>query len=185
MPIDSFRVANHADAEAIAALVNSAYRPESGATGWTHESNLVEGKRTSAAQILAILSKHHSVILLGLNNAAIAACVHIAKDGKLSQIGMLAVNPILQGAGAGKHMLAAAEKYASSVFGAEKSSMLVVSARTELIAFYLRRGYHKTGIVLDYPISAGAGIPKHPEMKIEILEKSLLSPIPDNSASVA
>ena len=84
---------------------------------------------------------------------------------------MLAVNPILQGAGAGKLMLAEAEKYASTVFGSEKFIMVVVSERTELVSFYLRRGYQKTGLVLDYPISAGVGIPKNPEMKVEMLEK--------------
>ncbi len=171
MSIDSFRAANHAEAEAIAALVNGAYRPESGITGWTHESDLVAGNRTSAAQILEALSRHHSVILIGLNHGAIVACAHVEKDGNSSYIGMLAVNPILQGAGAGKLMLAEAEKYASSVFGSDKFVMVVVSERIELVSFYLRRGYQKTGLVLDYPISAGAGIPKNPEMKIEILEK--------------
>lgn len=173
MSIDSFRTANNTDAEAIAVLVNGAYRPEPGVTGWTHESNLVAGSRTSAVQILETLSRHHSVILVGLNNKAIVACVHVEKDGNNSHVGMLAVNPSLQGAGAGKLMLAEAEKYASSVFGSEKLVMVVVSERTELVSFYLRRGYRKTGLVLDYPISAGTGIPKNPEMKIETLEKRL------------
>ncbi len=72
-------------------------------------------------------------------------------------------------------MLAEAEKYASTVFGSEKFIMVVVSERVELVSFYLRRGYQKTGFVLDYPISAGVGIPKNPEMKIEMLEKRLNS----------
>ena len=175
MSIDSFRTANNAEVEAIATLVNGAYRPESGVIGWTHESDLVAGSRTSAAQILETLSRHHSVILVGLNNEAIVACAHVEKNGNSSHIGMLAVNPIFQGAGVGKLMLAEAEKYASSVFGSEKFVMVVVSERTELISFYLRRGYQKTGLVLDYPISAGVGIPKNPEMKIEALEKRLNS----------
>ena len=43
MNIDSFRAANKTDAEAIAVLVNGAYRPEAAAIGWTHESYLVTG----------------------------------------------------------------------------------------------------------------------------------------------
>ncbi len=105
------------------------------------------------------------------------ACAHVEKDGNSSHIGMLAVNPVFQGAGAGKLMLSEAEKYASSFFCSEKCAMVVVSERAELIAFYLRRGYQNTGLVLDYPLSAGAGIPKNPEMKIEVLEKRLNSVI--------
>lgn len=68
-------------------------------------------------------------------------------------------------------MLALAENYAIETFGAEKFILIVVSARSELVAFYLRRGYQKTGSVTDYPISAGAGTPKNPALKIEVLEK--------------
>ena len=49
--------------------------------------------------------------------------------------------------------------------------MVVVSSRRELISFYLRRGYRKTGSIMDYPLSQGAGIPKNPVLKIEVLEK--------------
>ena len=171
MSIDSFRTANNADAETIAELVNRAYRPESGATGWTHESDLVAGNRTNAAQIVGTILSRDSVILVGLNNEEIVACAHVQKDGNCSHIGMLAVNPILQKVGAGKQMLAHAEKYASAVFGSEKFVMVVVSARIELVSFYLRRGYHKTGSVMGYPLSAGAGTPKTPDLKIEVLEK--------------
>ena len=171
MSIDSFRIANNTDAEAIAELINWAYRPESGASGWTHESDLVAGNRTSTAQIVEIISRRDSVILVGLNNEEIVACAHVEKDGNSSHIGMLAVNPILQGGGAGKQMLAHVEKYANVVFGSEKFVMVVVSARTELVSFYLRRGYLNTGPVMDYPLSAGAGIPKTPDLKIKVLEK--------------
>jgi ribosomal protein S18 acetylase RimI-like enzyme len=84
---------------------------------------------------------------------------------------MFAVNPILQGAGVGKQMLAYAEWYASENFSSDKFIMVVVSFRSELISFYQRRGYQKTSSIMDYPLSAGAGIPKHPGLKIEILEK--------------
>ncbi len=171
MSIDSFRTANNTDAEAIAEVVNRAYRPESGAAGWTHESDLVAGNRTSAAQIVETILRRDSVILVGLNNEKIVACAHVEKDGNSSHIGMLAVNPILQGVGAGKQMLAHAEKYASVVFGSKKFVMVVVSARAELISFYLRRGYQNTGSVMDYPLSAETGTPKTPDLTIEVLEK--------------
>lgn len=171
MSIDTFRAANESDAEAIAELVNRAYRPGSGATGWTHESELVSGNRTSAIQVVETITRPNSVILVGLKKLEIVACVHVEKEGGNCHIGMLAVNPTLQGAGAGKQILAHAERYATEVFGSEKFIMIVVSSRSELISFYLRRGYQRTGAVMDYPLSAGAGIPKDPALKIEVLEK--------------
>lgn len=171
MCVDTFRTANQSDAEAIAQLVNKAYRPNSGNSGWTHESELVAGDRTTVSQVVEILSKPDSFILIGLRNSETVACVHVEKDHANSYIGMLSINPILQGVGVGKEMLAYAENYATKVFGSEKFVMVVLSARTELIAFYLRRGYRKTGVVMDYPLSAGAGVPIQPNLKVEILEK--------------
>ena len=117
------------------------------------------------------MAKPDSIILVGLKDSEIVACVHIEKDSGNSYIGMLAVSPILQGAGMGKKILALAERYASENYGSEKFIMVVLSSRSELISFYLRRGYQQTGAVMDYPLSAGAGTPKHPDLKIEVLEK--------------
>lgn len=171
MSMDTFRTANKSDAEAIAQLVNKAYRPETGTAGWTHESDLVSGNRTSVGQVEEVISKPDSVILVGLKGSEIVACVHVEQDGSYCHIGMLAVNPRLQGAGAGKQMLAHAERHANEKFGSEKFIMVVVSSRSELIAFYLRRGYRKTGTVQDYPLSAGVGTPKYSNLKTEALEK--------------
>lgn len=158
MSIDIFRAAKKLDAEAIVNLVNMAYRPESGAYDWTHESDFVSGSRTNVDQLVDIISKPDSVILLGIKRSEIVASIHIEKDGSNSYIGMFAVNPTLQGVGVGKQMLAKAEWYASENFSSNKFIMVVVSSRSELISFYQRRGYQKTGSIMDYPLSAGAGI---------------------------
>lgn len=171
MSIDIFRAANKPDAEAIANLVNKAYRPEPGASGWTHESDLVSGNRININQVAEIMSKPDSIILVGLKNSEIAACVHIEKAASNSYIGLFAVDPILQEMGIGKQLLTHAEWYASENFGAEKFILVVVSSRSELISFYLRRGYQRTGSVMDYSLLAGAGTPKHDDLKIEVLEK--------------
>ena len=171
MRIDTFRTATESDAEAIAELVNKAYRPGSGLAGWTHESDLVSGARTNTSQVAEAISNADSTILLGLRGSKIVACVHVEKDGNACRIGMLAVNPAVQGAGFGKQMLAHAEDYAIANFGSDKFIMVVVSSRTELISYYLRRGYQKTGSAMDYPLSAGVGAPIHDGLKIELLEK--------------
>lgn len=171
MSAASLRIARTTDAVALACLVNGAYRPGAAGHGWTHESELVLGERTNPTQIIEAITKAGSVILLRCVEARIEACVHVEKDGVASRIGMLAVSPAAQGAGVGKEMLAWAERYAIENFGAEKFLMLVISARSELVSFYLRRGYQKTGVILDYPQAAGVGTPKVGGLKIEALEK--------------
>jgi ribosomal protein S18 acetylase RimI-like enzyme len=169
--MNELRSAVSADATVIAQLVNKAYRPQGTATGWTHESALVSGDRTTAEQVVELLAKPYSIILVGLENGEIIACIHIEKHGHSSHIGMLAVCPSLQATGVGKQILVFAEQFAKSNFTAEKFVMQVMSSRIELIDFYLRRGYHKTGVLLDYPIAAGVGVPIYPGLTLERLEK--------------
>jgi ribosomal protein S18 acetylase RimI-like enzyme len=171
MSMDSMRVAAPPDVPLLTQLVNAAYRPDCGTAGWTHESGLVAGERVHAHQVTALISKADSVVLLGLRGPEVVACVHVEKDGHRAHIGMLAVKPELQRAGFGKQMLAGAEDHARKVWGSEKFSMTVLSSRPELFSFYLRRGYRKTGTILDYPLGAGTGAPKNAGLTMEVLEK--------------
>lgn len=171
MSIDTFRTAYASDAQEIADLVNKAYRPEPGAAGWTDESHLLSGERVSAIQVGEVVARHDSIILLGLKDSAIVACVHVEKAGGNSQIGMLAVHPRLQGAGIGKQMLAHAERHAVENFDAKKFLLRVVTGRPDLVAYYQRRGYQPTGVAISFPLAGGVGIPKVPDLKIEVLEK--------------
>ena len=172
MRLDEFRIANQSDATVVSKLVNAAYRPSSGSlSGWTHESELVAGDRTDSAKIIEAIANPNSVIVLGIKNGEVIACVHIEKEGCHSHIGMLAVNPVMQNSGIGKQMIFYAEKYATGVFNSTKFIMVVLSSRSKLISFYLRCGYYQTGVVMDYPLSVGAGTPRSLDLKIEILEK--------------
>ena len=171
MNVDTLRLANASDAPAIAELVNKAYRPEPGAAGWTDESHLLSGERISAIQVGEVVARRDSVILLGLKDSTIVACVHVEKQDANSQIGMLAVHPRLQNAGIGKQMLAQAERHAIERFGAKRFLLRVVTGRPDLVAYYQRRGYQPTGLAIDFPLAGGVGIPKVPDLKIELLEK--------------
>jgi ribosomal protein S18 acetylase RimI-like enzyme len=115
-------------------------------------------------------------MLLGLKDDEIIACALIEKVGTASHIGMLAVQPELQAVGAGKSMLAQAECYAIDNFDAEILRMTVVSVRSELLAFYQRRGYRRMGTSTSYPNDSGVGNPRCNDLKIEILEKSVSTP---------
>jgi ribosomal protein S18 acetylase RimI-like enzyme len=167
-----FRVARIGDSAEIAQLVNEAYRPAPGMGGWTHESDLVSGERINSEKIGLLIKQEGSTILVGVLGSIIVACVHIEKEGANGCIGMLAVSPSLQGLGKGKEVLAHAEEYAINNFGSNSFVLIVVAARAELISFYLRRGYKKTGTTMQYPLNAGVGTPKFDALQIETLHKA-------------
>lgn len=164
-----FRAAAIGDADQIARLVNAAYRPAPGEGGWTHESDLVRGDRTSPSQIEALIGT--STVIVGVIGAKAVACAHVAGEGSEAQIGMLAVEPTLQAGGVGKALLAYAEEYAFSVLGAKDLMLVVVRARLALIEFYMRRGYQRTGSLLEYPTGACVGTPIAGALELEVLRK--------------
>ncbi|RFA26278.1 hypothetical protein CAI21_17535 [Alkalilimnicola ehrlichii] len=169
------RQATAGDAAEIARLVNAAYRPGVGHGGWTHESELVEGDRISPAQVTEIL--RNSLILVGFQGSQLIACVQIEHNGRQAHIGMLAVLPELQAAGVGGAMLTEAEHYAAAHLGAEDLVLVVVSARSELIAYYRRRGYKETGQRLAYPLASGVGIPRSDALDLTVLSKRSNKPL--------
>lgn len=175
----SYRTATTDDAPIIADLVNRAYRPTPEHAGWTHESELVSGERTNAQQIIELLQRPDSLVLLALDESNIIGCVHLEKDAEHCYIGMLAIDPTRQAHGLGKQLLAQAEQFGKARFNPEQFRMVVVSARQELIEFYLRRGYQKTNETMPYPSDAGVGLPKREGMVIEVLCKNISPPEPN------
>lgn len=169
------RIAFESDAGEIASLVNRAYRPSSPTQGWTHEAHLVSGTRISPNQVSALF-RPRSCILALYREETIVACVHVQGDASVADIGILATDPSCQNQGLGKQMLDHAEKYALEHFKSVVFRMSVLASRPELISFYERRGYTRTGQVDDYPVSAGVGQPIIKGFKIEVLSKqSILS----------
>ncbi len=164
-----FKPAVLADAAEIARLVNSAYRPASGEGGWTHESNLLSGPRTSPRQVHELICT--STVIVGVIGCSIVACAHISVSNFEARIGMLAVAPSLQASGVGKKLLAFAEKHASVQLDAAEFVLVVGSARSELIEFYRRRGYERTGIQLEYPEGSGVGTPISGALSLAVLRK--------------
>lgn len=165
-----FKTATIEDAQAIAVLVNSAYRPVGAIKGWTHESDLISGDRTNVEQVSSLF-RDNSYILVAVESDNIVACVNIEIHGLSAHIGMLATSPKKQGLGYGKEMLSYAEEFASHNFSVTKYVMNVLLARKELLAFYIRRGYITTGSTYEYPVSTGVGSPKVTNLQVGVLEK--------------
>jgi GNAT superfamily N-acetyltransferase len=167
--------------EAVAVLVNSAYRGSGAKAGWTHESDYVDGQRTSVADLQADLAGDPPPRLLVVRRTAggeILACVIIEMQtdpdgGVAGYIGMLTVRPDLQAEGLGRVLLAAAEDQARAD-GATRARMTVVSIRDTLIAWYERRGYRLTGETRPFPYDdARFGVPRVQGLTFVVLEKPL------------
>jgi ribosomal protein S18 acetylase RimI-like enzyme len=170
----SFRAANAADIDAIVALVESAYRGEGSKQGWTTEADFLGGRRTGADDVIACLERERSQIVLAERDGALLACAHVAEEDGAGYFGMFSVKPDLQGGGIGKHVLVECERIARDEWGLPAMRMTVIDIRDELIAFYERRGYHRTGIKKPFPYGdARYGIPKRDDLRFEVLEKAL------------
>ena len=160
------------DIPALVKLVNSAYRGESSKKGWTTEADLLDGSRTDAADLLAVLQNTTDRILKCCDASnRIIACVHLQEQKQKIYLGMLTVSPELQAGGIGKLLLAAAEQYAKDR-QAESIMMTVISVRKELIEWYERKGYKRTGETKPFPHDPRFGIPKQ-ELVFVVLEKKL------------
>ena len=162
------QAATNRDIEDIVHLVNLAYR---GDEGWTKETHLVAGNRTTADEIKQYLADSSTYLFVGIKESVIVSCVCIEALNDDAYIGLLTVHPELQGKGIGKQVLNYAEQYALEHMEIEKYIMVVVSQRPELIEYYERCGYQRTGRVLDYPAHLNVGTPLRDNLTVEYLEK--------------
>jgi len=172
------RAAAPADVDAIVALVTSAYRGEASRAGWTTEADLLDGDRIDPEVLRADLLRPCSRVLLAEGDAGLLACAHVAEEDGAGYFGMFAVRPDLQGAGLGKRVLAACERIARDEWRLPVMRMTVIDVRDELIAFYERRGYRRTGVYKPFPYGdTRFGLPRRQDLRFEVLEKPL-SPEP-------
>lgn len=160
------------DIPQLVTLINSAYRGESSKKGWTTEAHLLDGIRTDAGSLEQIMNKENAVMLKFLNEYnVIQGCVYLEKKGNKMYVGMLTVSPLLQAKGIGKKLLSAAEKYAHEQ-NCFTMQMTVISVREELIKWYERHGYYKTGEVQSFPADEKFGIQKQP-LELMVMEKDI------------
>ncbi|HZM76707.1 MAG TPA: GNAT family N-acetyltransferase [Candidatus Limnocylindrales bacterium] len=171
----SFRPAEVGDVAAIVALVESAYRGESSRAGWTTEADILDGQRTDPQGVLEVVQDRQSVLLLAFSfGGTLTACCHLERHDDYAYFGMFAVQPTLQGGGVGKAVLAEAERLAVKRWGISEMHMTVISVREELIAWYERRGYRRTGRMSPFPYGDERfGLPKRDDLEFELLVKAL------------
>lgn len=170
----SFRSAVEADVTEVVALVESAYRGDASRGGWTTEADFLDGQRTDADGVRQIIEAADSTLVVVERAGELVACCHLEHRGDYVYFGMFAVRPGLQGAGLGKEILAEAERRARDTWGAKEMRMTVVNVREELIAYYVRRGYRRTGELSPFPYGDERfGVPLRDDLAFELLVKSL------------
>ncbi|URL57732.1 GNAT family N-acetyltransferase [Luteibacter flocculans] len=171
---DIFRFATPADVPTIAALVESAYRGDASRVGWTTEADFLHGRRTDAAEIEELMAKANARFLLLERNGTVVASCYIEKQGSACYFGMFSVHPPLQGSGIGRLVLAEVERIARDEWRCGRVEMTVIDIRAELIAWYERRGYARTGITKPFPYDDDHfGLPQRDDLRFEYLTKAL------------
>ena len=162
------------DIPQLVTLINNAYRGEHSKKGWTTEADLLDGLRTDSENLEKMMNKQNAVILKFCNDDnVLQGCVYLEKKGNKMYLGMLTVSPLEQAKGMGKKLLFAAEKYAGDQ-KCSKIEMTVISVRDELITWYQKHGYDKTGKTKPFPSDAKFGIPKQP-LEFIVMQKEVHS----------
>ncbi|MET9367308.1 GNAT family N-acetyltransferase [Streptomyces griseoflavus] len=170
----TFRDATDADVDALVALIESAYRGESSRAGWTTEADILQGQRTDPEGVLEVVRSPDSRLLTVEREGRVVACCQLEHRGVYAYFGMFAVSPALQGAGLGRTIIAEAERRARETWGVDEMHMTVISVREDLIAWYERRGYRRTGRMTPFPYGDERfGIPQRDDLEFELLVKEL------------
>ncbi|MGW2727739.1 GNAT family N-acetyltransferase [Streptomyces sp. NPDC001494] len=171
----TFRDAGDADVDALVVLIESAYRGDASRAGWTTEADILQGQRTDPEGVLEVIKAPDSRLLTVEQGGRIVACCQLEHRGDAAYFGMFAVSPTLQGAGLGKAVIAQAERQARDTWGVTEMHMTVISVREDLIAWYERRGYRRTGETTPFPYGDERfGIPQRDDLRFELLVKPLV-----------
>jgi ribosomal protein S18 acetylase RimI-like enzyme len=150
--------------------VNKSYRGEASKQGWTTEADLLDGIRIDEASLYEIIIQPGNIILKYLTETnKLAGCVYLHKQENKLYLGMLTVSADMQTRGIGKALLYASEQNAKEQ-GCQTIEMTVITVRHELIAWYERHGYTKTGQIRPFPNDTRFGIPKQP-LEFYVLNK--------------
>jgi len=171
----SFRFAEAPDVPAIVSLVESAYRGDASRAGWTTEADLLDGQRTDAEAVSAVVRTRGGAVLVAEADGQLVGCCQLEQHPEaVAYFGMFSVQPGRQGEGLGREVLAEAERLAREDWGATTMVMTVLAQRLELIAWYERRGYRRTGESRPFPYGDERfGVPKRTDLRFVVLAKPL------------
>ncbi|QXB85520.1 GNAT family N-acetyltransferase [Acinetobacter lwoffii] len=155
----NIRLANKADIQQLTILMNTAYRTLG---GWTTEAGMIQGDRIQEQQLYELLNlENFQLFVLEIENKLLG-CIGVSLGQQIAEIGSFAVAPAEQNSGYGKQLLDFAESHIFEIFKKKVIQMSVLNVRTELLAYYQRRGYQLTEKIKAYPLDQNVGEPLIP-----------------------
>ena len=165
------------DVPDIVSLMNRAYRGSGSSVGWSTEAAYLSGDRITSDLLRADLrAKPEAVLLKWIEppSGKLSGCVWLEPLGDhIWYLGSLTIDPDRQNGGLGRTLLAAAEQWVRE-HGGTRVRMTVVNVRDALVAWYLRRGYHRTGETEPFPYGDDRfGTPLRDDLSFSVLEKEL------------
>lgn len=171
----TFSLATAADAEALAGLVNAAYRGTKGERGWTSEAHLLGGQRIDPSMVADLLQEPDSGIILLHIARRLKGCVHVKRLSPThAYLGLFAIRPDSQGLGLGGRLMAYAERWARDRWRISVIEITVIPLRRELVAWYRRLAYQATGETRPFPYGDPRfGVAKRDDLVLGVMRKTL------------
>lgn len=174
MGVKGFRRAVASDATQLVTLVRSAYRGSASRAGWTSEAHLVDGERIDERQVLDLIDRPRSMLLVLEDGDGLLACCQLEDRGAgLAYLGTLAVQPKAQGRGVGRRVVAEAERRVAGAFAARALELTVLAQQQALILWYERLGFRRTGETRPFPADPLYARPKRDDLHFVVLRKQL------------
>ncbi|KAI0190808.1 acyl-CoA N-acyltransferase [Astrocystis sublimbata] len=149
----NFRLATEADASALGPLINTAFRNDN-TTQVFLSADHTGVDVIDVPSIIAKINQPDCAVLAvtdSSNNSIVAHGSVRKVDDTCAWFGVLAVDVNRQREGLGGQVLAWVEQYAVREWGCSRMEFDVVNTRTDLIAWYNRRGYQPTGRTAPFP----------------------------------
>jgi ribosomal protein S18 acetylase RimI-like enzyme len=171
------RAAIPADAGRLAALIRAAYRGTISRNGWTSEADLVGGDRIDVERVLSIIDGPKSMMLVVEQGDDLIACCQLEDRGNnQGYFGTFAVSPYAQGGGLGRRLVTEAQRQAVLRYGSSVLEMTVLAQQENLIAWYERLGFRRTGETRPFPADPIYARPLQEGLYFAVLAKRLPEP---------
>jgi len=146
-PSITLREAREDDIGAILEIVQSAYRGEG---GWTTESHLVRGARSTDSEVREMITDPAVTLIVAQGPDGPVGCCYTRTEGDRAELGLFAVHPAAQSGGIGGQLLEGQLEHLSGA-GVRELMIQVLQSRPELHAWYERHGFRATGAELPFP----------------------------------
>ncbi|AXK49408.1 GNAT family N-acetyltransferase [Aliarcobacter trophiarum LMG 25534] len=167
------KLENTKDKEEVVKIINEAYRGELKGNAWTGEAHLLSGIRIDIDMLNEYLKEKNTKTFIAKNNNQVVATIQAKLEDNTIYIGLFAVDPNIQASGVGRRLLEFTELETSKIWKIKSFVMEVISSRTELRDYYIRRGYQNTNSYIEFPRSEKWSSNKQEELKLLVLKKEI------------